>query len=201
MSMPIYGDMKDVTFQNRPFYPVVESPGVVFIVKKEDSSNAAQAVMEAVFQGWPVLLLTLIMAALSGIVVWALVSKRTLETSCFVLLVFPVKLDGVIWSNSVTLSCATSVTIVRYFLGNNKWNMPQSIFYPNFRPHCHCHSSFFHWFVPYIFLSSIIHWVFGCFFRILTGTQKNFLVPSSREHGKASGGPSFPWLLLGKGMI
>ena len=74
MSMPIYGDMKDVTFQNHPFYPVVESPGVVFIVKKEDSSNAAQAVMEAVFQGWPVLLLTLIMAALSGIVVWALVS-------------------------------------------------------------------------------------------------------------------------------
>lgn len=72
MSMPVYGDMKDVTFQNHPFYPVVESPGVVFIVKKEDSSSAAKAVMEAVFQGWPVLLLTLIMAALSGIVVWAL---------------------------------------------------------------------------------------------------------------------------------
>jgi len=72
MSMPIYGDMKEVSFQNRPFYPVVESPGVVFIVKKEDSSSAAQAVMEAVFQGWPVLLLTLIMAALSGIVIWAL---------------------------------------------------------------------------------------------------------------------------------
>lgn len=76
--MPIYGDMKDVTFQSHPFYPVVESPGVVFIVKKEDSSNAAEAVMEAVFQGWPVLLLTLIMAALSGIVVWALVSKYNL---------------------------------------------------------------------------------------------------------------------------
>ena len=106
MSMPIYGDMKDVAFQSHPFYPVVESPGVVFIVKKEDSSNAAQAVMEAVFQGWPVLLLTLIMAALSGIVVWALVSKCTLATVCFVLLVFPVKWDGIIWSNSVALSCA-----------------------------------------------------------------------------------------------
>ena len=81
ISMPVYGDMKDVAFQSHPFYPVVESPGVVFIVKKEDSSNAAQAVMEAVFQGWPVLLLTLIMAALSGIVVWALVSTCTLECS------------------------------------------------------------------------------------------------------------------------
>ena len=106
MSMPIYGDMKDVTFQSHPFYPVVESPGVVFIVKKEDSSNAAQAVMEAVFQGWPVLLLTLIMAALSGIVVWALVSKCTLETYCRLLLVILVTLDGIIWSNSVTLACA-----------------------------------------------------------------------------------------------
>lgn len=74
ISLPIYGDMKDVTFQNFPFYPVVESPGVVFIVKKEDSSTAAKAVMDAVFQGWPVLVLTLIMAALSGIIVWALVS-------------------------------------------------------------------------------------------------------------------------------
>lgn len=76
MSMPIYGDMKDVTFQGHPFYPVVESPGVVFIVKKEDSTNAAKAVMDAVFQGWPVLLLTLIMAALSGIIIWALVSTH-----------------------------------------------------------------------------------------------------------------------------
>lgn len=73
LSLTVYGDMKDIKFQTYPFYPVVESPGVVFIVKKEDSSAAATAVMKAVFQGWPVLLLTLIMAALSGIIVWALV--------------------------------------------------------------------------------------------------------------------------------
>lgn len=72
ISLPIYGDMKDTTFQEYPFYPVVESPGVVFITKKEDSENSANAVMAAVFQGWPVLVLTLIMAALSGIIVWAL---------------------------------------------------------------------------------------------------------------------------------
>lgn len=70
--------MKDVKFQTFPFYPVVESPGVVFIVKKEDASAAATAVMKAVFQGWPVLLLTLIMAALSGIIVWALVRIEVL---------------------------------------------------------------------------------------------------------------------------
>ncbi|KAK3750413.1 hypothetical protein QZH41_016975, partial [Actinostola sp. cb2023] len=72
VSLTVYGDMKETRFQKYPFYPVVESPGVVFIVKKEDSSAAATAVMKAVFQGWPVLLLTLIMAALSGIIIWAL---------------------------------------------------------------------------------------------------------------------------------
>ena len=78
LSLPIYGVMKDTTFQEYPFYPVVESPGVVFITKKEDAENSANAVMSAVFQGWPVLVLTLIMAALSGIIVWALVS----DTKC-----------------------------------------------------------------------------------------------------------------------
>ena len=99
LSMPIYGDMKDVKFQNYPFYPVVESPGVVFIVQKEDSSNAAQAVMDAVFQGWPVLLLTLIMAALSGIVVWALVSKDLI-------------ILGFLWYSRVILFCCGSTHFV-----------------------------------------------------------------------------------------
>lgn len=72
-SFPVYGEMKDTTFQNFPYMPVVEAPGVVFIMTNEDSANAAQAVMDAVFQGWPVLVLTLVMAALSGIIIWALV--------------------------------------------------------------------------------------------------------------------------------
>lgn len=65
--------MTNVKFQNQPYFPVVESPGVIYIQGTADSSNAATAVMEAVLQGWPVLVLTLIMAALSGIVMWALV--------------------------------------------------------------------------------------------------------------------------------
>ena len=74
ISFPVYGEMKDTTFQNYPYMPVVEAPGVVFIMTQEDSANAAQAVMDAVFQGWPILVLTLVMAALSGIIIWALVS-------------------------------------------------------------------------------------------------------------------------------
>ncbi|XP_046859708.1 uncharacterized protein LOC124453054 [Xenia sp. Carnegie-2017] len=72
ISFPVYGDMKDTTYQNYPYIPVVEAPGVVFIMTNEDPSNAAKAVMDAVFQGWPVLVLTLLMASLSGIIIWAL---------------------------------------------------------------------------------------------------------------------------------
>ena len=65
--------MTTVKFQSKSFFPVVESPGVIFIQSAQENGNAAESVMKAVFQGWPVLVLTLIMAVLSGIVMWALV--------------------------------------------------------------------------------------------------------------------------------
>ncbi len=74
ISFPVYGEMKDLTFQSFPYMPVVEAPAVVFIMTNEESADAAQAVMDAVFQGWPVLVLTLVMALVSGIFMWALVS-------------------------------------------------------------------------------------------------------------------------------
>eukprot|EP00112_Aurelia_sp_Birch-Aquarium-sp1_P002972 Seg1332.2 transcript_id=Seg1332.2/GoldUCD/mRNA.D3Y31 product="Potassium voltage-gated channel subfamily F member 1" protein_id=Seg1332.2/GoldUCD/D3Y31 len=72
IALPIYGSMTDVKYQNTPYFPLVESPGVIYLQKKQPAGNAAKAVMDAVLQGWPVLVLTLIMAALSGIVMWAL---------------------------------------------------------------------------------------------------------------------------------
>ena len=73
LSFPVYGEMTSVKFQSHPYFPVIESPGVIYIQKPQDASNAGSAVLEAVFRGWPVLVLTLIMAALSGIIMWALV--------------------------------------------------------------------------------------------------------------------------------
>eukprot|EP00794_Sanderia_malayensis_P017659 gene17659-19417_t len=72
LSFPIYGLMTETKYKNLPYFPLIESPGVIYLEKKEDPANAAKAVMSAVLQGWPVLVLTLIMAALSGIVMWAL---------------------------------------------------------------------------------------------------------------------------------
>ena len=66
--------MTTTVFQDVPYFPVVESPGVIYIQKIQDTGSSASAVISAVLQGWPVLVLTLIMAALSGIIMWALVS-------------------------------------------------------------------------------------------------------------------------------
>ncbi|XP_065655811.1 uncharacterized protein LOC100208449 [Hydra vulgaris] len=72
IAFPIYGDMVTTTFQNYPYFPIVESPGVIYIQKNVKVGQSASAVISAVLQGWPVLVLTVIMAALSGIIMWAL---------------------------------------------------------------------------------------------------------------------------------
>ena len=72
--MPLYGQMNHVKFRNMPYFPVIETPGIIYIqTNKETTLSVAHAVMDAVFQGWPIVFLTLIMAALSGIAIWALV--------------------------------------------------------------------------------------------------------------------------------
>lgn len=72
ITVPVYGKMTHTTFRNLPYFPVIESPGVIYISSPPDPSGSAEAVMMSVISGWPVLVLTLIMAALSGIVMWAL---------------------------------------------------------------------------------------------------------------------------------
>lgn len=72
LSFPVYGALVTEKFQSYPYFPVVESPGIILIAKIVEGGSSATAVMSAVFDGWPVLVLTLIMAALSGIIMWAL---------------------------------------------------------------------------------------------------------------------------------
>ena len=57
--------------------PLVGSPGVAFIVVDDPPGTSANAVFNSVLSGWPVLVLTLLMALLSGIVIWSLVSVQS----------------------------------------------------------------------------------------------------------------------------
>ena len=55
--------------------PLISSPGVAFIVVDDPPGTSAQAVFNSVLSGWPVLVLTLLMALLSGIIMWGLVRE------------------------------------------------------------------------------------------------------------------------------
>ena len=77
VSLPLYGRMDHGKFSNMPYFPVIESPGVIYIQNDmETRSRVAYAIMDVVFEGWPIIVVTLIMAALSGIAIWALVSTK-----------------------------------------------------------------------------------------------------------------------------
>ena len=75
ITFPISGKKNDRFYQNEyRFMPLISSPGVAFIVVDEPPGTSANAVFNSVLSGWPVLLLTLLMALLSGIIMWGLVS-------------------------------------------------------------------------------------------------------------------------------
>ncbi|KAL9958187.1 hypothetical protein ACROYT_G035165 [Oculina patagonica] len=73
ITFPISGNKEDRSYQNEyKFMPLISSPGVAFIVVDEPPGSSANAVFKSVLSGWPVLLLTLLMALLSGIIMWGL---------------------------------------------------------------------------------------------------------------------------------
>ena len=74
ITFPISGKKEDRFYQNDyKFLPLISSPGVAFIVVEEPPGTSANAVFYSVLSGWPVLVLTILMALLSGIIMWGLV--------------------------------------------------------------------------------------------------------------------------------
>ena len=76
MSFPINGKETDDEYQGKYYRPLFSSPGVAVLVMSEDPNESAKAMLQSVISAWPVLLLTLVMAWLSGIVMWTLVSTH-----------------------------------------------------------------------------------------------------------------------------
>ena len=87
ITFPISGHKDDRWYQSEyMFMPLVSSPGVAFIVVDEPPGTSANAVFNSVLSGWPVLILTLLMAFLSGMIMWGLVSTlyRCLNCCLFI---------------------------------------------------------------------------------------------------------------------
>ena len=56
-----------------PFLKLVDYPGTEFITT-EDETKGLNVVLDAVLKSWPLLAVTLILTAIAGVIVWALVS-------------------------------------------------------------------------------------------------------------------------------
>lgn len=55
------------------FLPMIDSPGVAFLIVGPEEGAAAKVIFDSILQGWPILVLLVVMSALAGIIMWMLV--------------------------------------------------------------------------------------------------------------------------------
>ena len=73
ISFPIAaGKLDDKYRDSFWFLPTVESPGVAFILAGAEPGAGAMGIFTSILGGWPILLLTVVLALLAGIVMWFL---------------------------------------------------------------------------------------------------------------------------------
>ena len=79
IGLPVYieNEFLDFTYAGGlGFIKVLESPGLILIADKNSAKeNGKQIVWRAITNEWPVMLISLLLCAISGICVWALVSQ------------------------------------------------------------------------------------------------------------------------------
>lgn len=71
ISLPVYGTVSSELFQEQPYVPIVESPGIVYVTKEPYVGKASALLLKSVTDCWPILVLIFMMSAVFGIVMWA----------------------------------------------------------------------------------------------------------------------------------
>ena len=75
-AMPVYGS-DDGKYGGYNYVEILKSPGVVFIVNKEETKEQLRKqVVQAMKDTWPVIVITLLLTGFAGLVIWGLVSTR-----------------------------------------------------------------------------------------------------------------------------
>ena len=78
-SFPVYGwKWQEFYSAYYRYIPLVESPGLAFITIDKKGLSPSQRLINEVFATWPYLLITTLLAALAGIVIWFLVRKLSM---------------------------------------------------------------------------------------------------------------------------
>jgi len=76
MAAPIFKNPDSPRYSEFPFFKIVDYPGTDFFTI-EDQTNPIRVVVDAVFKSWPLLALTVIIMAIAGVIMWALVRLWT----------------------------------------------------------------------------------------------------------------------------
>ena len=73
IALPIFRDANNRKYSEFIFFKLDDYPGTEFITTKDDTT-ALTVVMDSVLKSWPLLAVTLVLTAIAGIIMWALVS-------------------------------------------------------------------------------------------------------------------------------
>lgn len=86
IAMPVHGT-DDGRYGGYNYVEILKSPGVVFIVNKEETKEILRKqVVQAMKDTWPVVVITLLLTGFAGLIIWGLVSTRrkNMSQKCFI---------------------------------------------------------------------------------------------------------------------
>ena len=73
IALPIFEHPSNRRYPDFPFFKVDDYPGTEYITIQDDSSTLT-VVLDSVIKAWPLLAVTMVLTAIAGIIMWALVS-------------------------------------------------------------------------------------------------------------------------------
>ena len=74
IALPIFEDANNRKYSEFTFFKLDDYPGTEFITTEDDTTALTAVVMDSVLKSWPLLAVTLVLTAIAGIIMWALVS-------------------------------------------------------------------------------------------------------------------------------
>ena len=74
IALPIFEDASNRKYSEFTFFKLDDYQGTEFITTEDDITTLT-VVMDSVFKSWPLLAVTLVLTAIAGIIMWALVSE------------------------------------------------------------------------------------------------------------------------------
>ena len=74
IALPIFEDANNRKYSEFIFFKLDDYPGTEFITTEDDTTALTAVVMDSVLKSWPLLAVILVLTAIAGIIMWALVS-------------------------------------------------------------------------------------------------------------------------------